>query len=450
MTSAFVMFLALAPADPGASESAIRLNVQAMAAPKPALKYQLLPEIRELKPGNPYQGYIKCFMEQRNFFFSKDGVALRTRYQTAPLADLKDIGEYGGGALRQADWAARLDVVDWQVLDKVQTDGLKAQLSELPALQTLAGTLQGRFRIHVAAHRFPEAINGAKTMLMLARHLGEYPAEEANLLGISIAQMTLDTLEEMLQQTDCPNLYWALTDLPTPLVDLHKGIQGNGTLVSTELELLRDDVVISDADLEKLVSRLSGVLGTVREQTGRPPRNWRASVAALTKSAETVHAARGRLIHSGCDKKLAGKLSPLQIILLDQKREFEIERDDRAKLLSVPCYQLEALAGSAHSDNLFADLLPNVVQLRMTQGRLEQRIALLRHVEALRMYAANHGDAFPQKLSELTVPLPDDPFTGKPFTYNLAGATANLNGRVAANIDKNSTYVARYELTIKK
>ena len=94
-----------------AEEPAVHLNVRPMAAPKPALKYQLLPEVGELNPGNAAQNYLKCFMEQRNFFFSKEAVADRARYQTMPLAELpvNKLRDYGGYALRQADWAARLD-----------------------------------------------------------------------------------------------------------------------------------------------------------------------------------------------------------------------------------------------------------------------------------------------------------------------------------------------------
>ena len=50
----------------------VRLNVRLMPAPKPALKYQLLPELEELNPGNAAQNYLKCFAEQRHFFFSKE------------------------------------------------------------------------------------------------------------------------------------------------------------------------------------------------------------------------------------------------------------------------------------------------------------------------------------------------------------------------------------------
>ena len=111
---------------------------------------------------------------------------------------------------------------------------------ELGRLQILAAALQVRFRIEVAGQHFDDAVRTAKTMLALARHLGDYPAETANLLGLIVAESAFGTLEEMVQQPACPNLYWALTDLPCPLVEVRKGFQGDCALAATELREIRD------------------------------------------------------------------------------------------------------------------------------------------------------------------------------------------------------------------
>src|SRR5438132_3068950 len=118
--------LAAQPVGSHAGEPAVRLNVRPMAASKPALKYLLLPEVRELNPGNPAQWYIRCFQEQRNFFFGKEATAERARYRSLPLAELPadKLRHYGGYALTQADWAARLDALDWQVLPRIQVEGM--------------------------------------------------------------------------------------------------------------------------------------------------------------------------------------------------------------------------------------------------------------------------------------------------------------------------------------
>jgi hypothetical protein len=440
----------LSSARPG--EAVVRLSVKPMAAPKPALKYQLLPEVRELQAGNAAQWYLRCFAEQRNFFFIKESVEERTRYQRMPLKDLpgEKLKGYGGSALTQADWGARLDTIDWQVLDRVQNEGTELMLPELASLRVLADALQVRFRGEVARRDFDAAIVTAKTMLALARHLGEYPATTANLIGLATAELALDTLEEMMQQPGCPNLYWALTDLPCPLVDLRKGVQGERALVAAELKPFRDDIAMTDAELDELVGRLSGRAGFAREQAGQPPRNLRAGLAAQAKDEVRVSAARARLIEAGCKKDLVAKFPAMQVILVDEKRDYETLRDDRMKLLGLSPWQIDALTNQEkRGDGLFVDLLPRVVESRRAQARLEQRFAILRHIESLRLYAAEHNGKLPETLDEMKLPLPLDPFSGKPFAFSLDGATATIRAAAPKGEEKNPAFNVRYEISVK-
>src|SRR5262249_33529713 len=154
----------------------------------------------------------------------------------------------------------------------------------------------------------------------------------------------LDTLEEMVQQPGCPNLYWALTDLPSPLVDLRRGVQGDRTLVAGELRRLRDDVPMTETEIEALLSRLSSAQSFLREQSGRAPRNLRresqARLRASVNDSDRVLAARCRLVEAGCARELVETFPPSQVILLDEKREFEVQRDERMKLLALPLWQI--------------------------------------------------------------------------------------------------------------
>ncbi len=491
---AFVFLTALS-LSARAGDNTVRLKVRPMSAPEPVLQYLLLPEVRELNPGNPAQWYLRCFAEQRNFFFSKEAVAERARYLTMPLDELAKASanwrQYGGNALGQADWAARLDALDWQVLERVQTDGFSLRQPELGPLRVLATALKVRFRIEVAGRRFDDAVRTAKTMFAFARHLGENPTRAANQLGLSAAHLALDALEEMVQQPGCPNLYWALTDLPTPLVDIRKGFQGERSLLTTELQALRADAVMSDEELEKVVNRLFGVMSHARMQAGLPPRNLHAGLTERTKDSEkirvirerllqehlvvlanrpllpenrfglvnrmrgqqTARAALDRLLEVGHAKDMIQKFSPLQVILLEEKRQFTIHCDERMKLLSLTPWQIDRLRSEelkSGKKDVLGDLLPPVIPARREQGRLEQRLALLRHVEALRLYAADHEGKLPEKLSDIAVPLPDDPFTGKPFDYRLEGATAHLRGQLPRGEDKSAEYGVIYEVTLEK
>ena len=170
-------------------ETLIRLNVSPAPAPKPALRYLLLPELKEMNPGNPIQNYMKCFMEQQKFFFDKEAFERREKLLTMPLKELpaQELQDYGRFALSQADWAARLDNPDWQILLKLKADGIDLLLPDVQQIRPLARALKVRFRAEVALGRFDDALRTAKTMFAMSRHLGEHPTFIGNLVGIAIA-----------------------------------------------------------------------------------------------------------------------------------------------------------------------------------------------------------------------------------------------------------------------
>jgi hypothetical protein len=95
-------------------------------------------------------------------------------------------------------------------------------------------------------------------------------------------------------------------------------------------------------------------------------------------------------------------------------------------------------------------LVTAVIKVKRAQARIDQRIALLRHVEALRMYAADNDGKLPTKLDEVKVPLPVDPVTGKPFLYEVSGGTALIKGSPPKGEEQNAAYNVRYAVTIKK
>ena len=75
---------------------------------------------------------------------------------------------------------------------------------------------------------------------------------------------------------------------------------------------------------------------------------------------------------------------------------------------------------------------------------------LLRCLEAIRIYAAEHAGKFPASLDEINFPVPVDPVTGKPFAYSLEGTTAHLRGGPPQGMEKVAVYNVHYEITIRK
>ncbi len=433
-------------------ETLVRFNVSPALAPRPALKIRLLPELREMSPGNPIQGYLKCSLEQYRFFFDKDAIERREKLLAVPLSELagQDVPEHGRSALEQADRAARLDNPDWQILLKLQADGIGTLLPDVQQMRGIARSLAVRFRSEVAGRRFDDAIRTATTMLALSRHMGEHPTIIGELVAIAIASVTLEAMEEMVQQPGCPNLYWALTTLPSPFISLDNGLKGERAMIWTLFNDLDSTAPMSADDIKKFITFLDTVLGDGTQQ--KP--SLRAYLDERTKDQGKLSAARRRLVESGLPEKTMARFPADQVILLDEKRECEVRFDDTMKIMFFPAWQYEALAAEikpAKDKALFADaVLPAQYAVRRSQARLDRRIALLRQVEALRLYAAEHQGTLPAKLTEVSVPVPDDPFTGKPFSYELSGPTAHLRASPPKAEEKTAVYRMHYELTVQK
>ena len=132
-----------------------------------------------MNPGNPIQNYLKCFMEQQKFFFDKEAFERREKLLAMPLKELpaQELQDYGGFALRQADWAARLDNPDWQILLKMKigrvTTCCSPTCSRPPhRWPTLSRCGSGP---RSPLGRFDDAIRTAKTMFAIVAPPGRAP-----------------------------------------------------------------------------------------------------------------------------------------------------------------------------------------------------------------------------------------------------------------------------------
>ncbi len=347
-----------------------------------------------------------------------------------------------------------MDKPDWQILYKIKTDGIGLLLPDVQKMRQLAAGLQERFRDENSKRRFDDSIRTAKTMFAMSRHMSEHPTLIGDLVGIAIASIAITPLEEMLEQPGAPNLYWALTNLPSPLIPLDRGIEGERVLILAELHEragLSDRVPMT----AEQITKMTAYLDRLREESREPKKNTRAWLNAQKKDEKVVRAARDRLVEAGYSEDLLRRFPAEQVLLLDQKLAYEIARDEMMKLMKLPSYQLEPLYSTkvekkVAESSIFGFLLPAMIKVRRAQSRLEQRLALLRHVEALRLYAAAHDGKLPAKLSDFTVPLPVDPYTGKPFRYEVVGNTAHFRGSPPPGEEKIPYFNVHYQVTVRK
>jgi hypothetical protein len=87
--------------------------------------------------------------------------------------------------------------------------------------------------------------------------------------------------------------------------------------------------------------------------------------------------------------------------------------------------------------------------VRVTMHRLDAQVAALQGVEALCHYAASHNGQLPKQLSEIPdAPVPEDPVSGKPFTYQCDGSKAVLEESIPKDASPSGS--TRYEITVAR
>jgi hypothetical protein len=432
----------------------VKSTVDPAPAAVPALKYLLLPELRDQQPGNQVQAFCKCFAEQHNFYHDPSEIAKREKWSAAPLADLageKGLGGYGGSGLRQADFAARLESVDWGILVQFRSEGINLLLPDVQQLRELAAALKVRARGEIARKEYAAALHTLQTMFALAATFNQHPTLVGQLVGIAILNLTLGVVEEFQQQPGTPNLYWALADLPAPFVDLRKGMQGERLWLPKDYDLLRKAEPIPEAVLDRRVKELTEWVTSGSGEGGRkrtPASEYYASRAGNPATVTAMKESLAALGHKPAD---LDRLSPRQIAMMDDYARYERYRDDLMKWTNLPYWELPAdLAKHKQPDGILPELAPAAVKVIQSRARVQQYLSLLQAVEAVRMYAAENQGKLPASLAETKVPVPVDPVTGKSFLYEAAGRTAVIRGTAPSDRKNDPSFNRVYEVSIRQ
>lgn len=440
------------PKAPPEGKWVIPLTVDATAPPRPALKYRLLPELREFQPGNQVMGFYKCFFEQHHLFHDKQSTDKQAKWMDAPLKDLvaeKELVGYGGGAYRQASHAARLDTVDWQITTQAKTEGVMLLLPDVQPMRALAAVLKVRVRGEIARGEFDNAIGTLQIMFALGRTFNEHPTLIGALVGMAITGVALEAVEEFVQQPGAPNLFWALAHLPNPFIDLRKGREGERLFVPPEFEVLRKAVPVPQQQIAALLMKLDPSVDIPQGKPELIPTKWFPKQAG---DKEAVAAAKKRLAEFGHKPADLDQLSPLQVVLMDDLAQYDVNLDDFAKWTNFPFWQLPPdLATQKRGDGPFGEFLPGLYKVISAKTRTQQWTALLMVAEGVRAHAAANGGKLPAALADAKLPLPVDPVTGKPFVYALKDGKSVITATPPADqLNKSPSFNREFVVTVRR
>jgi hypothetical protein len=431
---------------PAKEQKPVQITLYPAAEPKPALKYQLLPPLVERRPGNAAVWWNRVPAEREEVlsrFYADNGPWDKIdKWMQMPIGSPKE-KEYREKEVKKdliyfpdMDRAARLESCNWE-LPLHEGDAINMILSEAQQCRSYARIIAANVHYNIATGEYNQAVAKLQTGHALARDVAEGPTIIHALVGTAIAEtMMFEQIRLLIQQPDAPNLYWALSTLPRPLIDYHRGFEGEQYLLYLTFPELQDldKKVLSREEADQLLAKVIGLFKM--EGFGGD----KAKIPSKKETNEVIYPrAKQYLIDHGRSAAEVEALPKAQVVLLASMRVYDEIRDEVLKWAFLPYVEQGAdrqkaddrLMKEARSREflpLATQLLPALQAAKSAETRIQWNLAMLRIFEALRLYAANHEGRWPDRLSDIKeVPIPNNPFDGKPFIYQRDGDKAVLN-----------------------
>lgn len=194
----------------------VELTLHPAKAAESAQKYQLLPKPEEQSDSDASPLYKKAIESlPKNNLMEKIIQWRRTPLDELPIKQVQSALQQLKPTLQLVEKAARCKQCQWSALE-----GVTPPMDLLGEFRKLATVLAVQTRLLITEGKYDQAIGTIQIGLAMAKHLGDGPAVIHGLVGVAIGALMLNQVEAFIQVPDAPNLYWALRDLPKPLVDL--------------------------------------------------------------------------------------------------------------------------------------------------------------------------------------------------------------------------------------
>jgi hypothetical protein len=456
---------ALAQQKPG---DPIRLTVSPAKPPVRPLQYRFTFEEVAKRTGNAATDYKEAgrlYREARG----SEGVAFETQQDVWLEGDLKDLPikeveqffETNKEIWPLLEKAARCDRCDWGHREGLRKQGFSFTIPEIQDMRDLVRLVATHSRLNLAKGKIDESLHDVRLGLVMAHNTADSPILISALVGFALTGVMLNRIDEIVQQPGAPSLYSALTDLPTPYISLRPAFDGErlgayGTFPGA-VECIEDLKAgpFSEKQVQDGLKALNGLFGG-------------ASKYLVALNIASKHeTAKKALIEAGRPKEKVDAMPHFQVALLHAVLDYDRQLDEMQLNQTLPPWEsyrktpkppappteLYQLMGEpvGPAIPLARFVLPAIQKIARAQIRTDRRIAALRCVEAIRLYAAAHDGKLPPSLSAIKdMKLPVDPLTGTPFEYTVTDKTAVLKGNVPPEEKNQPAQGLTYEITIRQ
>ncbi len=210
------------------------------------------------------------------------------------------------------------------------------------------------------------------------------------------------------------------------------------------------------------------LIGLRREEVPIPDGAYQALMALDIQRKHEK--AKQTLVEAGWARTVVEKMPHLEVAVLRGFVDYERQMDDSIKWTNLPYWQAAPALMKLETQRAKFRFVPgpdepaipvaeflmaNTGRVMFSRTHLERKLAVLRCLEAIRLYAAEHDGKLPASLDQIKeVPIPVDPFTGKPFKYTSGAGKATLYAAALAPpipgrkpLPQDALY---YEIALKK
>lgn len=472
-----------------------RMTVSPAAEPDPAFRYRLLKHENDRRDGNAAPFYYRAqigldaILRRLHDEFG-DAYDDWIRIDRTPIAELpkekakEALRHFNGSVMDGLDEATSRAYCDWgwNVRNIRGPEVFQFLLPEIQQARALSRMLALQTRVAIAETRFHDALEFTQMNYQLGRDTGKPTFLVCGLVGLAIAGISNQHVLELIAAPDAPNLYWALAELPRPLIDLRPAMRFELGVGPRVFPLLEDAEETSRTPEEwaRFIGEawlaLSQSMGAPEPAVSKSLPEALRSPAWETARARLIGVATGlwaytrakrALIESGLSVDKVEAMPVGQVIAVQASRAYRHTADAMEKLWYMPFPEMrrrndaiekalrrEGYMGSGRNPReiipIASLLVPATTSARIAQERLRRDMAALQVIEALRMHGAQKGE-FPAALADVTiVPVPRNPATGMPFVYH----TKTVDGRRVAVLELPATdgfsKGKRYEITLRK
>jgi len=435
------------------------LNITPMSPPRPAMKYRLLPSYLDTVAGNAVQLYMigatqvptdDVFNSQIDSWLSMDAAKLPRQEIDEKLAATSI-----GYVFKNFDAAARHEQCIWE--NHYKTQGFEALLPHLRGMRDGSRMIALKARLQMADGDYPAALHTIQTGLAASRHLTPQSVLIQQLVAAHIARFVLDDVTEWVGSSNAPNLYWALSELPHPYLDIRDTFDQERFGLIFSFPPLRDiDKGLTVEQWQQVMDKLPQML---QWDDGRSEIRKAVQLGPALFAIRLYPLAKKYYLDHGMAQAKVEAMPVHQILARYLVDSFQEETDEVLKWQSLPYWQAaeqmraaEEAAKQAQAKGEAGPLgwmVPSVSNARLKLVAVDRYIASLQCVEAIRAYAAIHNGNLPDSLADLVeTPAPLDPVTNQPFPYEVNANVAVLSAPIPAGGRADQGW--RFEISVAK